>query len=500
MWMDQNPQNGEEQQDKEKEETGKKQVTSKYVRMRLFPFIMLLFGFVFVTALVTTIVMSLGDDKQVKVSIPERKEFTKLYNAYDTIKKNYYKKTDSAELTEGAISGMIASLDDPYSTFMTKKESEEFDDTISSSFEGIGAEIGEEEGHIIVVSPIKNSPAEKAGIEPRDRITEVDGKSIKGQTTNQAIKKIRGKKGTTVTLTIERDGVEKPMEFKLTRDEIPVETVYKEMGSDKIAHVTISTFSENTGEEFLKALKELDKEGMKGLVVDLRGNPGGLLDQAIAISNMFVPDGKVIVQEEDRNGEKSAATADSSVNDDYKVKVPTTMLIDDGSASASEILAAAASESGSVKLVGTKSFGKGTVQTAQTLDDGSTLKLTVAKWLTPDGTWINKKGLTPNKVISMPEYATLTVPSSSKKMKEGDFGDQVKVVEKLLKALDYNVGKVDGLYDSETAYAVERFQNDNGLEPTGIMTGKTTDKLIEQIRKQLKENDPQLNAAKALVK
>lgn len=179
--------------------------------------------------------------------------------------------------------------------------------------------------------------------------------------------------------------------MKITRAEIPIETVYKEMGNDKIAHVTISTFSENTADEFLKALKTLDKEGMKGLVVDLRGNPGGLLDQAIAISNIFVPDGKVVVQEEDKDGNKSAATADSSVNDDYKVKVPTTMLIDGGSASASEILAAAASQSGDVKLVGTKSFGKGTVQTAKTMDDGSTIKLTVAKWLTPDGTWINKK-------------------------------------------------------------------------------------------------------------
>lgn len=187
MWMEQEPQNKQEQEGKE--EPNKKQPKVGYVRMRLFPFIMLLFAFVFVTALVTTIVMSLGDDKQVKVSIPERKEFTKLYNAYDEIKKNYYDKTNSSDMVDGAINGMIGSLDDPYSTFMTKKESSDFNDTISSSFEGIGAEIGEEDGHIIVVSPIKNSPAEKAGLKSRDQILEVDGKSIKGNTTSEAIKK-----------------------------------------------------------------------------------------------------------------------------------------------------------------------------------------------------------------------------------------------------------------------------------------------------------------------
>ncbi|WP_088815131.1 MULTISPECIES: S41 family peptidase [Listeria] len=491
--MDQNQQQDENNSKKQKPGHG-------YIKIKTFPFIMLLFAFVFVTALVTTIVMSLGEDKQVKVSIPERKEFTKLYEAYDEITKNFYQDTNSADLVDGAITGMINSLDDPYSTFMTEKESEDFNDSISSSFEGIGAEIQEQDGNIMVVSPIKNSPAEKAGIKPKDIILKVDGKSVKGDTATEATKKIRGEKGTKVTLTIQRPGVDKPFDVVITRAEIPIETVYKEMGDDKIAHVTISTFSENTSEELLKALKSLDKEGMKGLVMDLRGNPGGLLDQAVSIASMFVPDGKVVVQEEDKDGEKTAITADSSANDGYKVKVPTTILIDNGSASASEILAAAASESGDIQIVGTKSFGKGTVQTAKTIEDGSTIKLTIAKWLTPNGTWIHKKGITPDKVISMPAYATATVPPSSEKYTINDFGDNVKTIEELLKALGYNVGDVDGLYTTETAYAVERFQRDNDLEQTGIMTGKTTDKLVELIQKQLKENDPQLNAAKAMTK
>ncbi|HAQ7195697.1 TPA: peptidase S41, partial [Listeria monocytogenes] len=183
-----------------------------------------------------------------------------------------------------------------------------------------------------------------------------------------------------------------------------------------------------------------------------------------------------------------------------KVKVPTTMLIDGGSASASEILAAAAKESGGIKLVGTKSFGKGTVQTATTLSDESTLKLTVAKWLTPNSEWIHEKGITPDVVVNMPNYATMTIPSSTKVYQNGDFGDDVRTIETMLKALDYNVGKVDGLYDIDTKYAVERFQAANKLDVTGIMTGVTTDKLVELTQKHLKETDPQLQKAKALVK
>ncbi|EMG27218.1 carboxy-terminal processing proteinase [Listeria fleischmannii subsp. fleischmannii LU2006-1] len=235
--MDQNQQQDENNIKKQKPGHG-------YIKIKTFPFIMLLFAFVFVTALVTTIVMSLGDDKQVKVSIPERKEFTKLYEAYDEITKNFYQDTKSTNLVDGAITGMINSLDDPYSTFMSQKESADFNDSISSSFEGVGAEIQEQDGNIMVVSPIKNSPAEKAGIKPKDIILKVDGKSVKGDTATEATKKIRGEKGTKVTLTIQRAGVDKPFDVAITRAEIPIETVYKEMGDDKLAHVTISTFSE----------------------------------------------------------------------------------------------------------------------------------------------------------------------------------------------------------------------------------------------------------------
>ncbi|EUJ24595.1 carboxypeptidase [Listeria grandensis FSL F6-0971] len=495
--MEEGPMNPNEPKNENKDE---KNARKGFVKMKTFPFVMLLFGCIFATALVTALVMSVGGDKQVKVAIPERKEFTKLYDVYDEIQKKYFKKVDTDKMMEGAITGMVGSLGDPYSSFMTKKEAEDFDSTISSSFSGIGVEIQEKDSYITVVSPIKNSPAEAAGLRPNDKIVEVDGKSIKGISSTEATTKIRGKKGTSVTLTISRPGTDKPFDVKIVRDEIPIETVYSEMGADKIATVQITTFSEKTYSELEKALKDLDAKGMKGLVIDLRGNPGGLLDQAVDIASLFLPDGKVIVQEQTRDGAKQAIKADSSAHDGYKVKVPVTMLIDEGSASASEILAAAARESGGIKLVGAKSFGKGTVQTAAPLSDGSLLKLTVAKWLTPDGEWIHEKGIKPDVAVALPAYATMAVPNSSKVYKEGNFGDDVKTIETMLSALKYNVGKVDGLFDANTTAAVKAFQTASKLKVDGIMTGATTEALITAIKKELQANDPQEKKAVELVK
>lgn len=495
--MEQGPTNPNEPKNEEKQEVSSRK---GLVKMKIFPFVMLLFGCVFATALVTALVMSVGGDKHVKVAIPERKEFTKLYDVYDEIQNKYFKDVNTDKMMEGAINGMVASLGDPYSSFMTSKEAEEFDNTISSSFSGIGVEIQEKDGYITVVSPIKNSPAEAAGLRPNDKIIEVDGKSIKGISSTEATTKIRGKKGTSVTLTISRPGTDKPFDVKIVRDEIPIETVYAEMGADKIATIQITTFSENTYSELEKALKDMESKGMKGLVIDLRGNPGGLLDQAVDIASLFLPDGKVIVQEQVKDGSKQTIKADSSAHNGYKVKVPVTMLIDEGSASASEILAAAARESGDIKLVGAKSFGKGTVQTALPLSDGSLLKLTIAKWLTPDGEWIHEKGIKPDVAVALPAYATMAIPDASKTYKEGSFGDDVKTIETMLAALKYNVGKVDGLFDADTTDGVKAFQEASKLKVDGIVTGATTDALITAIQKELKANDPQQKKAVELVK
>jgi len=237
-----------EQKKVEEVKVEQEQVTenrSGYIRLKKFHFIMLLFLLVFLSAGITTFALAFGKEKVVTVG-PERKDFNKLYEAFDTLKKGYYKDVNQQKLINGAIDGMVSSLDDPYSDYMSNEEAKSFHSSISSSFEGIGAEIQEKEGHIIIVSPIKGSPAEKAGLKPNDMIMSVDGKSLQGMNSTQAVTLIRGKKGTKVELTISRPGTEAPMTVPIVRDNIPIETVYGEMIDDSIAKVQITSFSTNT--------------------------------------------------------------------------------------------------------------------------------------------------------------------------------------------------------------------------------------------------------------
>ena len=255
-----------------------------------FHFIMLIFLVVFLSAGITTFALAFGDEKAITVGA-DRSEFTKLYTAYDALINGYFEEVEQEDLINGAINGMVQALDDPYSDYMNKKEAKSFLESISSSFEGIGAEIQELDGYIQIVSPIKESPAEKAGLKPNDKVLSVDGKSIQGLSATEAVLLIRGEKGTTVTLTIERPGAADPMDVSIVRDTIPIETVYGEMieGEEGIAKVQITSFSESTTDELIETLNELKNQGMTGLVLDLRQNPGGLLDQAIGIANLFLP-------------------------------------------------------------------------------------------------------------------------------------------------------------------------------------------------------------------
>ncbi|WHY83043.1 S41 family peptidase [Siminovitchia fortis] len=468
-----------------------------FIQMKKFRFVMLIFLIVFLTAGVTILALSFGDEKAVNVGMQERAEFNKLYNTYDKLKKSYFQDVDEEKLVDGAIDGMVKSLDDPYSDYMTKEESKVFEESITSSFEGIGAEIQEKNGAIVVVSPIKGSPAEKAGIEPNDKITEVDGKSVRGMSANEAVLLIRGEKGTKVTLTIERKEGEEPKKVTITRDEIPINTVYPEMLDNGVAKIQITSFSSHTDKDLSEALKEMEDKGMKSLILDLRKNPGGLLDQAISISNLFVPKGKMLFQVANKDGKVEEYVA----KDGKKITVPTVVLVDEGSASASEILAAAVSESAGIPLVGEKTFGKGTVQTTYEFQDGSNIKYTMAKWLTPDGNWINEKGIEPDKKVAMPKYASLSYIDPDHKLKVDSASSDVKAAEQILKELGYNPGKVDSFYDEDTKNAVMEFQKDEKLETTGVLTGDTTIALMNKIREHLQENDPQVKeAAKMLSK
>ena len=467
----------------------------KFIRIKPFALIMVVFLTILLTAGLTIFALTFGEQKVVEVKVPvEREEFTRLYDAFDELKENYYVELDEEAVISGAINGMFDALDDPYTDFMNKEEASYFNEGLSSSFQGIGAEIQERNGYIMVVSPIKNSPAEKAGLLPKDLILAVDGESIQGMSASEAVLLIRGEKGTAVTLTVQRGDAE-PIEMKIVRDDIPIETVYGEMGDDKIAHIQITSFSEQTFEEIVKVLSDFDAQGMKGIVLDVRQNPGGILTTAVDIANLFLEDGQPILQVQGRTGEPEIIKAKGS----KKFTQPVTVLIDEGSASASEILAAALNESASAEIIGVNSFGKGTMQTISYLNDGSNLKFTTGKWLTPKGNWINEKGITPTIEVQYPSYASLSYVDPNTELAEGMRDKMVESAEGMLEALGYNPGKVDNLFDHDTESAVKAFQQDKQLDKTGILTGDTTYALMDAVRDKIQKEDPMLLKAKEVL-
>jgi len=422
-------------------------------------------------------------------------DFAKLKDAYQTLREDYFQEVNSDSLLNGAINGMIKSLDDPYSTYMDPTEAASFHENISSSFEGIGAEIKEEDGRIVVDVPIKGAPAEKAGVKPKDIILKVNDTSLEGMKVTEAVKHIRGEKGSKAELLIQRPGTEGTLTIPVIRDTIPLETVTYEMMPDNMGKIVISQFSENTDKEFKTALEDLKTQGMKGLVIDLRQNPGGLLDVAVEIGNTLIPKGKLILQVEHRDGSKKQYSSTGG-----KPDFPVVVLGDGGSASAAEILIGALKESAKTPVVGDKSFGKGTVQTTHSYKDGSNIKYTTAKWLTPDGNWVHKKGIEPDYKVSMPEYAGLPYLDPAKELKLDLFGTEVKTLQGYLEGLGYNPGRKDGFFDTTTREAVISFQKIEGLEATGVVSGKTTNRMIELLRERVQKNDTQLDMAKQVLR
>lgn len=425
-----------------------------------------------------------------------KEDLQKVNDVYRTISGQYVSDVKTDKLVEGAINGMVGSLDDPYTSYMGVKEATQFMESLGSSFQGIGAEVGLIDGRVTIISPIRDTPAEKAGLKPNDAILEIDGKSTEGLSINEAVKKIRGEKGSEVTLKILRAGSKEPFNVNIVRDDIPIITVRsktEEQNGKKIGIIEITSFSEQTATEFKKELDKLEKEGIDGLVLDVRGNPGGYLTSVEDILAELIPKDKPYVQIEDRNGEKKPYY--TSITD--KKTYPIIGLIDEGSASASEILAGALKEAGDYKLVGEKSFGKGTVQQTMDLGDGSQLKLTMFKWLTPDGNWIHKKGIEPTVEVKQPDYYYVTHLEVTEPLQLDTNGEQVKNAQQMLAGLGFDPGRTDGYFDEQTKAAVLAYQNENGLEATGIIEEATASslesKVIEKIRS--KEEDRQLQSA-----
>jgi len=336
------------------------------------------------------------------------------------IKKSYVEEVDTKKLVYGAINGMLTSLD-PHSSFMTPDSYKEMKIDTRGAFGGLGIEISIKDGMLTVISPIEDTPAFKAGIKSGDQILKIDEKFTKDLNINDAVKRMRGQKGTKVTLTIMREGFDRPKEFTLMRDVIQVKSVRSHLMDDGYGYVRIAQFQEKTDEDLAKALKsmkEQNKGDLKGLILDMRNDPGGLLDQAVRVADHFVPDGQLIVYTEGR--EKDSKMQFTARKGGKESGYPIVVVINGGSASASEIVAGALQDHKRAIIMGTQSFGKGSVQTIIPLSDDSGLRLTTARYYTPKGRSIQAKGITPDIIVEQLELPKDTAKKDSMHLREKD--------------------------------------------------------------------------------
>lgn len=336
---------------------------------------------------------------------PETIDFSLFWDAWNLVHKRYVDRSDlnTQEMVFGAIEGMIKSIGDPFTVFLKEEQSKRLQEDISGEFFGVGIEIGMRDGALTVIAPLKGSPAEKAGILAGDKIIKIDAESTIDMTLDAAVSKIRGRRGSKVTMVVLRklDGKEETKDFEIIRERIKIPTVEWKKIDSSIGYIQLFSFNQIAKSEFDKALNELKKAGAdKKMILDLRNNPGGLLDLAIDISSYFLEPGQVVVVEDFGNGEKDELKAkpNGQLNN-----VKMVILINKGSASASEIVAGALHDNKGVKLVGERTFGKGSVQQVEELRFKTALKITVAKWLTPKGRSISDEGIEPDIAVERTE-------------------------------------------------------------------------------------------------
>jgi carboxyl-terminal processing protease len=342
---------------------------------------------------------------QCKICPPQEIDFSLFWEAYNKLKENFVdkEKIDDQKILEGAISGMVKSLDDPYTIFLNKEQTKRFIEDTKGSFEGIGAEIGIKKGQLQIVAPLEGTPAQKAGLRAGDKILKIDGKPTIDMTLEEAVSLIRGPKGTKVVLTIYRDEWEEPKDIEIERDKIIIPSIkleFKEIDGQKIAYLKIYQFTENASSEFEKAASKILSEKTKKIILDLRDNPGGYLDVAENIGGWFLKKGTpILIENFGGKDQKIHYSKGNGLLSSYSLVV----LVNQGTASGAEILAGALRDNKNVLLIGEKTFGKGSVQTLEKLSNDSSLKITIAKWLTPKGEMINEKGLEPDIKIKMSE-------------------------------------------------------------------------------------------------
>lgn len=367
-----------------------------------------------------------GDSQVAALDKSTYKTLRTFNEVLDIVEKNYVEEVDANTLIKGAINGMVKSLD-PHSGFMTAEMYKELEVDTRGIFGGIGIEITMNKDVLTVVSPIEDTPAFKAGVKSGDQIIMIDGQSTKDITIMEAVKKLRGKNDTKVTLTIMREGFTKPKDFVLTRDIIKIKSVRSKNFDKHIGYIRLAAFQERTTDDLKKTIREVTEKThpLQGLVLDMRNNPGGLLNQAVEVSDVFMKSGTIVST---RGRTKSMESKNTARNDGDEPTCPMVVLVNEGTASAAEIVAGALQDSGRAVIIGTQTFGKGSVQTVIPLEDGSALKLTTAKYYTPNGRSIQAEGIMPDIIVKYvaPVEAKATPEGVMSVMRERDLQGHIK--------------------------------------------------------------------------
>ncbi len=329
-------------------------------------------------------------------------DFNTFWEAWQTINDLYLKNSsvDNQEKVRGAMRGLVAALGDPYTQYFDPQDGEIFQQDVQGNFGGVGIEIGLRKNILAIIAPLKGSPADRAGLRSQDLIVAINGASTENEEVDQAVSKIRGEIGSTVKLTIMREGWEKPKDFTITREKISLPTLSYELKEKNIGYVQIYSFNGNVNELFYNAMVQAQKDGVEGIVLDLRNNPGGYLDVAVDIAGWFLKKKSLVVSEESRQG---IGNQYRTQGNEALVNVPVVVLINKGSASASEILAGALRDQRKAPLIGETSFGKGTIQQIKNLSDGSSIKITIAHWVMPSGKIIDHEGIEPDILVPVTE-------------------------------------------------------------------------------------------------
>ncbi len=396
-------------------------------------------------------------EQQSPVPLEELRTFTDVYTR---IKNDYVVEVEDKVLLENAIRGMLSGLD-PHSSYLNEEEFRELQIGTTGEFGGLGIEVGMEDGFVKVISPIDDTPAQRAGVKAGDLIIRLDDKPVKGLSLNEAVKIMRGKKGTDITLTIVREGVDKPLKITITRDVIRVKSVKSRLLEPGFGYIRITNFQSKTTRNLIDAIEQLEKENkdsLKGLVLDLRNNPGGVLTGAVGVSDAFIDEGLIVYTE---GRVEDSVLRYSATKGDVLNKAPLVVLINGGSASASEIVAGAMQDHKRAIIMGSKSFGKGSVQTILPLKENSALKLTTARYFTPSGTSIQAEGISPDIIlgnlrvaeVEKDEFSPLKESDLTRHLKNGSSDTDNKP----------EIGNSDNVEDKEQPLASKDYQLNEAL-------------------------------------